>query len=169
MENSFLSRWSKRKLDGEEATVERPDLPAPGERIDESKSAKNDVDSLTVLSEEDQSSSSPSVASLLASEAEATVKKAALRKLFLSGEFSEIDGLNDYDHDYKSVKSLSSDVAEKLRDWMEQSDQEPTSLEEKNERQVDEFQQSELQILEEKTDLAAQEDEEMGQNIPYKK
>ncbi|MDN3684796.1 DUF3306 domain-containing protein [Vibrio sinaloensis] len=66
----------------------------------------------------------PSVASLLASEVESSVKKAALRKLFLSGEFSEVDRLNDYDHDYQSVKSLSSEVAGKLRDWLNQEESE---------------------------------------------
>lgn len=57
------------------------------------------------------------VAELLTAGAEASVKKAALRKLFLSGEFSEVDALNDYDHDYKAVKTLSKEVAETLRGW----------------------------------------------------
>jgi len=168
VENSFLSRWSKRKLDGEETAVEKPDLPASGERFNQSQAANNDAESQPDLSEEEQSSSSPSVASLLASEAEATVKKAALRKLFLSGEFSEIDGLNDYDHDYKSVKSLSSDVAEKLRDWMEQPEQEPTSLEEQNTHPADELQQSEQPSLEDQPELSTPEDEQLGQNIPHR-
>lgn len=57
------------------------------------------------------------IAELLTTGAEASVKKAALRKLFLSGEFSEVDALNDYDHDYKAVKTLSKEVAETLRGW----------------------------------------------------
>ncbi|TNF10743.1 MAG: DUF3306 domain-containing protein, partial [Vibrionaceae bacterium] len=55
-------------------------------------------------------------------EATQQVKKAALRKLFLSGEFSEVDRLNDYDHDYTAVKSLSAEVAQGLRDWMNKAD-----------------------------------------------
>lgn len=60
------------------------------------------------------------VAELLTAGAEASVKKAALRKLFLSGEFSEVDALNDYDHDYKAVKTLSKEVAETLRGWVKE-------------------------------------------------
>ncbi|MCV5214539.1 DUF3306 domain-containing protein, partial [Escherichia coli] len=59
-----------------------------------------------------------SVAQLLVSEASESVKKAALRKMFLSEEFNVRDGLDDYDDDYSNLKSLSQDVAETLRDWV---------------------------------------------------
>ncbi|WP_428772455.1 DUF3306 domain-containing protein [Vibrio sp.] len=64
------------------------------------------------------SSGAPSLAQLMASGAESAVKKAALRKLFFSGAFNELDGLNDYDHDYKAVGELSAEVAGKLRNWL---------------------------------------------------
>lgn len=50
-----------------------------------------------------------SVAQLLVSEASESVKKAALRKMFLSEEFNVRDGLDDYDDDYSNLKSLSQD------------------------------------------------------------
>lgn len=61
-----------------------------------------------------------SVAQLLVSEASESVKKAALRKMFLSEEFNVRDGLDDYDDDYSNLKSLSKDVAETLRDWVKE-------------------------------------------------
>ncbi|MDF4804957.1 DUF3306 domain-containing protein, partial [Vibrio parahaemolyticus] len=65
-----------------------------------------------------------SVAQLLVSEASESVKKAALRKMFLSEEFNVRDGLDDYDDDYSNLKSLSKDVAETLRDWVKEKEEE---------------------------------------------
>lgn len=59
-----------------------------------------------------------SVANILADGIKGSVKKQALRNLFLSGEFSEVDRLNDYDHDYQAVKSLSADATSQLRNWL---------------------------------------------------
>lgn len=161
MANNFISRWSKRKLDQEES-VEVSDFAVTHAQLDDSQVTSNELDSDVVESKESQDTSKQSVASLLISEAESTVKKAALRKLFLSGEFSEIDGLNDYDHDYKSVKSLSSDVAEKLRDWMQETEEEAITLEERSSLQDEELEQSEK---EQPTDAVV---EQVGQNIPHK-
>lgn len=118
MATNFIHRWSKRKLESE---LEQDCVPP----IAESPSSPEPL--IPEQTVETQASDT-SVASLLASQAEAAVKKAALRQLFLSGEFSEIDGLNDYDHDYKAVKSLSSEVAEKLRDWMNTEEEPLTDM-----------------------------------------
>ena len=104
------------------------------------------------------------MAALLVSEAESAVKKAALRKLFLSGEFSEVDRLNDYDHDYKAVKSLSTDVAAKLREWVNQDD------EQENSTDVESDSSDVEQPMNTENDLSAETDaDEVGQNIPHKK
>ncbi|GEA49993.1 hypothetical protein VIN01S_07970 [Vibrio inusitatus NBRC 102082] len=57
------------------------------------------------------------MSALLASDAAPELKKRALRSLFLSGQFSEVDELNDYNQDFSQMKSLSADVASKLRHW----------------------------------------------------
>lgn len=158
--NSFLSRWSKRKL--EEQHEAEVDPASPAEHSSGSETGAADVDSGTrtnelhssdsvladgvdsqtgteaegdsaakaVATEDSKAQESAneqpqSVAALLASEASQQVKKAALRKLFLSGEFSEVDRLNDYDHDYSKVKSLSTEVAQGLRDWLNKADDKP--------------------------------------------
>lgn len=162
MATNFLNRWSQRKLEqhsNQESEETEQDLskqayePSPNE-----------------IQVEYAGEESSSVALLLVSEAEASVKKAALRKLFLSGQFSEVDGLNDYDHDYKAVKSLSSEVAEKLRDWMNQQDSQPIAEERDNKTadtevvcvEVDEQAPNEQS-------QADKPDQTVGQNIPHKK
>ncbi|UUM31752.1 DUF3306 domain-containing protein [Vibrio japonicus] len=172
MESSFISRWSKRKLDGEsddtpetvssEQDAQGTELDA---KPDEALSAALD-DKEAAEGVEQTADDETSVAALLASEAESAIKKAALRKLFLSGEFSEVDRLNDYDHDYKSVKSLSSEVAAKLRDWMNQPEEETeedaqTSIESvESDDVIDAHQAEEPQSETDTTD-------DMGQNRPY--
>ncbi len=119
--DNFLSRWSKRKIEGHEET-EQPELVdiAASDPISEPLINDSVIESEPGQSgDSDKNAEQPqSIASLLASQAAKETKKAALRKLFLSGEFSEVDRLNDYDHDYSSVKPLASEVAEKLRQWV---------------------------------------------------
>ncbi|TRN26362.1 DUF3306 domain-containing protein [Vibrio furnissii] len=121
---SFLSRWSQRKLEPQEesALVE-----APTASVETNAEHTEDVElteaHIGSAEETTQDAKAPSIAALLASEATQQVKKAALRKLFLSGEFSEVDRLNDYDHDYTAVKSLGAEVAQGLRDWMNKADE----------------------------------------------
>ncbi|MGR5333858.1 DUF3306 domain-containing protein [Vibrio gigantis] len=90
------------------------------------------VDSQAIDSQEIASETTEdlSVAQLLVSEASESVKKAALRKLFLSEEFNVRDGLDDYDDDYSNLKSLSEGVAETLRDWVTDKTEEETAPEE---------------------------------------
>lgn len=169
---SFLSRWSKRKLEGEEPEIESTtsdEIEAEQQQIPDQ--AGSDV--IEAEATQQQSESEPSVASLLASEAESSVKKAALRKLFLSGQFSEIDGLNDYDHDYKAVKSLSSEVASKLRDWMNSTEEEHQPDQEQQDQleavvgEDCEPESSEQVIATDENDLPIDE-KQLGQNIPHK-
>lgn len=168
---SFLSRWSKRKLEGEEPEIQvttSDEVEAEQQQI--SDEAGSDV--IEAEATQQQSESEPSVASLLASEAESSVKKAALRKLFLSGQFSEIDGLNDYDHDYKAVKSLSSEVAGKLRDWMNSTEEEQPDQEQQNQQgtvagEDCELESSEQAVATDENDLPVDE-KQLGQNIPHK-
>lgn len=160
MATSFLSRWSQRKLEQDtdaDTVSEQSDTEAHEPEVltqQEPIELEGHVDSQDIENE-------PSVASLLASEVESSVKKAALRKLFLSGEFSEVDRLNDYDHDYQSVKSLSSEVAGKLRDWL---NQEESETEESNVPEA-----VDPNSVEPETENTPVKDDqsEVGQNIPH--
>ncbi|EMD1177267.1 DUF3306 domain-containing protein [Vibrio harveyi] len=206
MATSFFSRWSKRKL--EETTTEPADAkvvesvestePETAQAHEElSTEAQALATEASATETESQQTSSEatdpeemSVAQLLVSEASESVKKAALRKMFLSEEFNVRDGLDDYDDDYSNLKSLSEGVAETLRDWVkekteeepaeettqsteshEESDIESADVELAEGAEIPEEQKEldintasgESDILE--TELAP---EEVGQNIPHK-
>ncbi|PFG56120.1 uncharacterized protein DUF3306 [Vibrio sp. ES.051] len=142
MATSFLSRWSKRKLEessnlGDEeitpveeekapASVSETLTPSTTVSLDNSEFNEATQDTTTVVDIENEQPEEMSIASLLVSEASESIKKTALRKLFLSEEFNVRDGLDDYDDDYSNLKSLSQEVAETLRDWVkEQTEEEP--------------------------------------------
>ncbi|MEZ8790614.1 DUF3306 domain-containing protein [Vibrio splendidus] len=154
MATNFFSRWSQRKLDGPtdeplevEQTLEAPELTSSDSSSSEISSAElssemeaaapqslesealetnEDVHVADVQDPAPEATEDLSVAQLLVSEASESVKKAALRKLFLSEEFNVRDGLDDYDDDYSNLKSLSEGVAETLRDWVKDKTEEDT-------------------------------------------
>ncbi|EPF7978505.1 DUF3306 domain-containing protein [Vibrio harveyi] len=206
MATSFFSRWSKRKL--EETTTEPADAkvvesvestePETAQAHEElSTEAQALATEASATETESQQTSSEatdpeemSVAQLLVSEASESVKKAALRKMFLSEEFNVRDGLDDYDDDYSNLKSLSEGVAETLRDWVkEKTEEEPA---EETTQSTESYEESDIEsadvelaegaeIPEEQKELdintvSGESDnletklapEEVGQNIPHK-
>ncbi|MFV8449282.1 DUF3306 domain-containing protein [Vibrio campbellii] len=206
MATSFFSRWSKRKL--EETTTEPTDAKVVGsvestepetaqaheELSTEAQTLATEASAIETESQETSSETKApeemSVAQLLVSEASESVKKAALRKMFLSEEFNVRDGLDDYDDDYSNLKSLSEGVAETLRDWVkekteeepaeettqsteshEESDIEPADVELAEGAEIPE-EQKELDIntVSNKSDILETKlaSEEVGQNIPHK-
>ncbi|MDK9759370.1 DUF3306 domain-containing protein, partial [Vibrio sp. D173a] len=156
MATSFLSRWSQRKLEGEKTPEVENDVSTElssdtqateltelneqessadaqtatlTDTLDSQEASQETGENSVENSEGDIESESPSVAQLLVSEASESVKKAALRKLFLSEEFNVRDGLDDYDDDYSNLKSLTEGVADTLRDWVKETveESEPTA------------------------------------------
>lgn len=220
MATNFFSRWSQRKLDEStdeplevEQTLEATELTSsdsssevsPADLSSEMKAAapqslesdaletNEEVNASDVQDPAPEATEDLSVAQLLVSEASESVKKAALRKLFLSEEFNVRDGLDDYDDDYSNLKSLSEGVAETLRDWVKDKTEEETTLEEeqiidsKDESEVLEHSESGLEVSDneletsESAEITEQEKQlykntasdednlkEMGQNIPHK-
>ena len=164
MATNFFSRWSQRKLDEStdeplevEQTLEAPALTSsdsssseisPADLSSEMEAAapqslesdaletNEEVHASDVQDPAPEATEDLSVAQLLVSEASESVKKAALRKLFLSKEFNVRDGLDDYDDDYSNLKSLSEGVAETLRDWVKDKTEEETTLEEEQIRAI---------------------------------
>jgi hypothetical protein len=136
--NSFLSRWSQRKLEEQSEQQTEPELLTIEDEQTELSAAEDDVvqdaptDSLEPETEvraetettADTEDGELSISQLLANtEVDRAVKKAALRKLFMQPEFNVVDGLNDYDHDYSAVKPLATGVAETLRGWVKEIDE----------------------------------------------
>jgi hypothetical protein len=145
--SSFLSRWSQRKLDENKDESGRETLPESNEadavaednaesEVEQEQAGHQEPDSEDEMSLDSggpEKTDELSVSQLLANpEVNKAVKKAALRKMFMSPEYNVVDGLNDYDHDYSAVKPLASDVAETLRGWIknvadETESEEPTA------------------------------------------
>ncbi|HEQ3516239.1 TPA: DUF3306 domain-containing protein [Vibrio cholerae] len=123
-ENTFFSRWSQRKLTAESGqlldTQKSLDSQPVQEEPIESESAvetESRLESHSLEQPHSAENEEPSVASLLVSDASQELKKAALRKLFLSGEFSEVCMLDDYNADYSNTATLTTQVAQTLRQW----------------------------------------------------
>tara|TARA_B100001057_G_scaffold362728_1_gene365340 strand:- start:725 stop:1384 length:660 start_codon:yes stop_codon:yes gene_type:complete len=150
MATNFFSRWSQRKLDESTDKALEAEQPVEETSVTSSESASQTRISAEELGPNDSASIEPtdaleestdtkesasetteelSMAQLLVSEASESVKKVALRKLFLSEEFNVRDGLDDYDDDYSNLKSLSEGVAESLRDWVKDKTEEETPSE----------------------------------------
>lgn len=139
-EKTFFSRWSQRKLatepdqepqfDTPEGLVSEP-LQAQQLASESSVETESGLESHTVEQPHSAENEEPSVASLLVSGASQELKKAALRKLFLSGEFSEVCMLDDYNTDFSNTATLTTEVAQTLRQWWKETDSPPDEGEEK--------------------------------------
>ncbi|EDP60070.1 DUF3306 domain-containing protein [Vibrio sp. AND4] len=157
MATSFLSRWSQRKLDeteNKDAEVSNfIEVSEPETNQVQTTQAQEESGTPADLISTEVADALPAettseitdledmpVAKLLLSEAAESVKKAALRKMFLSEEFNVRDGLDDYDDDYSNLKSLSEDVAETLRDWVKEKTEE--ELAEENPQEPESIHQS---------------------------
>ncbi|HFG2029992.1 TPA: DUF3306 domain-containing protein [Vibrio cholerae] len=123
-ENTFFSRWSQRKLTAEsdqalDTTKSLDPQPVQAEPIESESVVETEsgLESHSLEQPHSAENEEPSVASLLVSDASQELKKAALRKLFLSGEFSEVCMLDDYNADYSNTATLTTQVAQTLRQW----------------------------------------------------
>lgn len=154
-ENTFFSRWSQRKLTAEsdqslDTTKSLNSEPVQAESIESvfAVETESGLESHSVEQPHSAENNEPSVASLLVSGASQELKKAALRKLFLSGEFSEVCMLDDYNADYSNTATLTTQVAQTLRQWCNELE---TTPEVKSEQAIPEKAMSEQTMPDETT------------------
>ncbi|EKI0758276.1 TPA: DUF3306 domain-containing protein [Vibrio cholerae] len=162
-ENTFFSRWSQRKLTAESDqlldTQKSLDSQPVQEEPIESESAvetESGLESHSLEQPHSAENEEPSVASLLVSDASQELKKAALRKLFLSGEFSEVCMLDDYNADYSNTATLTTQVAQTLRQWCNEVE---TTPEVKSEQAIPEKAMSDQTMLDQSMPDQAKPDE----------
>ncbi|GIC26393.1 hypothetical protein VCSRO146_2936 [Vibrio cholerae] len=162
-ENTFFFRWSQRKLTAEsdqalDTTKSLDPQPVQAEPIANQSSVETKSGLVSDAVEQPHSAENeePSVASLLVSDASQELKKAALRKLFLSGEFSEVCMLDDYNADYSNTATLTTQVAQTLRQWCNEVE---TTPEVKSEQAIPEKAMSDVpdQSMPDKTTASAPE------------
>lgn len=122
-EGSFFRRWSSRKrrarrehvhdspaeTPAEASTVKENDAPAAPERV----LTDEDMPSLESLNEDSDYSGflSPGVSESL--------RKLALRKMFLSSKYNITDGLDDYAEDFTQFEPLGNIITSDMRHQME--------------------------------------------------
>lgn len=131
-DDAFLSRWARRKRvarsggdpDADEARASEHELAAhsepaageaPGEDAAEERPQLTDADMPPVESIDENTDMtgffSPGVSQAL--------RKAALRKFFHSQAFNIVDGLDDYDDDFRSFEALGEVITSDMRGRME--------------------------------------------------
>ena len=136
-ERSFYGRWSRRKRQAREGGVPPEDELVPGsvrsevdsgdlpQLVPESSGADDtpaadepvltdaDMPPLESLGDDDDYSGfmSPGVSEGL--------RNQALRKLFMSSQFNVLDGLNDYDDDFRSFEALGDIITSDMRHQIE--------------------------------------------------
>lgn len=113
-DDSFLSRWSKRKLNPEQKTEQSE--PAFNEVQAEPEQAELES-SVTTL----ESTQEPPI--WQQQDADPAAKKQALQTLFKQAEFGELDGLNEYDEDYTSFTGLGNVVTREMKRMLELAEQ----------------------------------------------
>lgn len=101
-QDGFLSRWSRRKLDSDEAEQQAEETgPEQETAADTSESeAAAEPQEKPIWQRDD---------------VDADTKKAALRKLFHKPEFNLRDGLNEYDDDFTQFAGLGSIVTHEMK------------------------------------------------------
>ncbi len=113
-EHSFLRRWSRRKSQVQardpDRTAQDADVAAAGEaesaRVEDPRAQPTDADMPPVESLGEGSD----YRGFLSSRVSASLRRAALRKLFQSPRFNVRDGLDDYDGDYTRYTPLHDDT-----------------------------------------------------------
>ncbi len=133
MGSNFIQRWSKNKSESQseatESTLQAEVVDTFSNDTVIEESVDNECQPLPSMSDVDSLESHSSLAGFLAKGVEKSIKKAAMKKIFLSSDFNVLDGLTDYDQDFSSVGSLPAEVAQNLRKWIKEEEEiEPQSV-----------------------------------------
>lgn len=109
---------SQLEVDSEAIVEEQLELDEANlQPIDSSELAEQEQISDDEIEVTEEQKKGNAMSALLASDVAPELKKRALRSLFFSGQFSEVDELNDYNQDFSQIKPLSADAVSKLRNW----------------------------------------------------
>lgn len=104
-EQSFLSRWSRRKLDQDSAEEEQSLTPATEEPVET-------VEASDQITDTDSEQEKPI---WQRDDVDEETRKSALRALFRKPEFNVRDGLNEYDDDFTKFASLGNVVTHEMK------------------------------------------------------
>ncbi len=135
-DDSFLSRWSKRKLTADDEAVQpKPEIEkTESSAIEQSPPEQSETTDKPIWQQDDVNP---------------LAKKQALQDLFKQSEFGVLDGLNEYDEDYTSFTSLGNVVTREMKRMLELAEQKTTP-----QADLQEQQQASSQPLEQSDDQA---------------
>ena len=165
-QEGFLGRWSRRKAETLHEQAMEVETDAPEEQalqVSEEQAVEEiapppsdeDMPPLETLNEDSDYSGflSPNVSEEL--------RKRALRKLFSSTVFNQVDGLDDYDEDFTSFEPLgdliTSDMKHRMEMEAKRKMEEITDDEAVEELEDDELTTEELEALDEQADSSNEE------------
>ena len=100
----FLSRWSKRKLEG-----------AKTQPVAEAKASTPAEAQPPELPPVEQLTPDSDFSAFMREKVDERLRRAALKKLFSDPRFNVLDGLDEYADDYTKLESLAPDVARQLQ------------------------------------------------------
>ena len=121
-EAPFLERWARRKREASGVGEARPATSAPRDaRPSERVLTDADMPPVETLQDGD------SVAPFFSPGVSEALRKAALRRVFHGARFNVLDGLEDYDEDFRSFAPLGETLTAELRHRMEVAARGPMS------------------------------------------
>ncbi|MCO7233029.1 MULTISPECIES: DUF3306 domain-containing protein [unclassified Cobetia] len=96
------------------------------------------------------------ISAFMQSGVDPALRQRALRRIFMGGEHSVRDGLDDYDQDFSKMRPLAEGVADTLRSWTRKVEEGLEKLDEARDTpQVDTVQETDDQIAEQAPDGGA--------------
>jgi hypothetical protein len=131
-EEGFLSRWSRRKLESEDADAGDATEARSIEAQDEDRGG---AEPTPVLTDEDmppleELGEQSDYSGFFSAGVSETLRKAALHRLFRSPKFNVCDGLDDYAGDYTKFTPLGDVVTADMRHHMERALKKLANIEE---------------------------------------
>lgn len=126
---SFMNRWSQRKRSQGEEPPAPTDETTPDATTEETDAAPTGAAALIPgydpqrpldeqLPDPDTLGAGDDFRAFLLPGVGDLLKRRALRRMFKVGNYNVRDGLNDYDDDYTTLKSLAPEAGERIRQWL---------------------------------------------------
>jgi len=115
---SFLSRWSERKLNRSDERDAIASSPREEELSPSSKTSEQGKRESTELPSIDSLDENSDYSAFFSPDVNEELQRLALRKLFSNHRFNVRDGLDDYDEDYRSFESLGNIITAEMRHHM---------------------------------------------------
>ncbi len=122
----FLNRWARRKSvarTGGDADTAADESPVEEQEITDAAAAGEDSQAPELTDEDmpilDSIDENTDMSGFFSPKVTRAVKKAALRKFFHSSVFNIVDGLDDYDDDFRNFEALGDIITSDMRGMME--------------------------------------------------